>query len=92
MLVFEGALTALGVALILSCRNDRRNEHTASCSALPPGLLFTFTHVAVKALTGKIDTTVAEVFLSPYLWVAVRAGSRPSSRRRARSSSGPPCR
>jgi hypothetical protein len=38
------------------------------------GLLFTLTHVAVKALTGKIDTTVAAVLLSPYLYVAVLGG------------------
>ncbi len=74
MLIFEGALTALGVALILSCRSDRRNEHTGIVLGAAAGLLFTFTHVAVKALTGKIDTTVAEVFLSPYLWVAVLGG------------------
>jgi predicted permease len=30
--------------------------------------------VAVKALTGKIDTTVAEVLLSPYLYVAILGG------------------
>jgi hypothetical protein len=41
---------------------------------LSAGLLFTMTHVAVKALTGKIDTTVAEVLLSPYLYVALAGG------------------
>jgi hypothetical protein len=30
--------------------------------------------VAVKALSGKVDTTVAEVFLSPYLYVALVGG------------------
>ena len=41
---------------------------------LAAGLLFTTTHVAVKALTGKIDTTVAEVLLSPYLYMAMLGG------------------
>ena len=41
---------------------------------LAAGLLFTTTHVAVKALTGKIDTTVAEVLLSPYLYLAIAGG------------------
>ena len=74
MLIFEAALTALGVVLILSCRGDRRKEHTGIVLGVAAGLLFTFTHVAVKALTGKIDTTVAEVFLSPYLYVAILGG------------------
>jgi drug/metabolite transporter (DMT)-like permease len=74
MLIFEAALTALGVALILSCRSERRKEHTGIMLGVSAGLLFTFTHVAVKALTGKIDTTVVEVLISPYLWVAVLGG------------------
>jgi drug/metabolite transporter (DMT)-like permease len=74
MLIFEAAITAVGVALILSCRGDRREEHTGILLGVAAGLLFTFTHVAVKALTGKLDTTVAEVVLSPYLWVAILGG------------------
>ena len=74
MLMFEAALTALGVMLILSCRGDRREEHTGILLGVAAGLLFTGTHVAVKALTGKIDTTVAEVLLSPYLYVAILGG------------------
>jgi drug/metabolite transporter (DMT)-like permease len=36
MLIFEAALTALGVALILSCRSERRRSTRGSCSAWPP--------------------------------------------------------
>jgi drug/metabolite transporter (DMT)-like permease len=74
MLAFEGALAGIGAALILSCRNDGRKAEHGVLLGLAAGLLFTTTHVAVKALTGKIDTTVAEVFLSPYLYVAVLGG------------------
>jgi drug/metabolite transporter (DMT)-like permease len=74
MLIFEAALTAIGVVLILSCRSERRKEHTGVVLGVAAGLLFTMTHVAVKALTGKIDTSVAEVLLSPYLYVAVLGG------------------
>jgi drug/metabolite transporter (DMT)-like permease len=74
MLIFEAALTALGVVLILSCRGGRRKDQTGVVLGVAAGLLFTMTHVAVKALTGKIDTTVAEVFLSPYLYLAVLGG------------------
>jgi drug/metabolite transporter (DMT)-like permease len=74
MLIFEAALTAIGVVLILSCRNDERRDQHGILLGLAAGLLFTTTHVAVKALTGKIDTTVAEVLLSPYLWLAILGG------------------
>ena len=74
MLGFEAALAVLGVALILSCRHDRAASHAGILLGLAAGLLFTITHVAVKALTGKLDTTVAEVVLSPYLYVAILGG------------------
>jgi len=74
MLVFEIALTGLGVALILSCRSERRRDQSGVLLGLAAGLLFTMTHVAVKALTGKVDTTLAEVLLSPYLAIAVLGG------------------
>jgi drug/metabolite transporter (DMT)-like permease len=74
MLLFEAILVGLGAALILSCRNERRKSQHGVLLGLSAGLLFTTTHVAVKALTGKIDTTVAEVLLSPYLYIAVLGG------------------
>jgi drug/metabolite transporter (DMT)-like permease len=74
MLTFEAALAGLGVALILSCRHERTESHRGILLGLSAGLLFTITHVAVKALSGKIDTTVAEVLFSPYLYVAVLGG------------------
>lgn len=74
MLAFEAALAALGVALIVSCQSERRKSQRGVLLGLSAGLLFTTTHVAVKALTGKIDTTVAEILLSPYLYVALLGG------------------
>ena len=74
MLGFEAALAAIGVVLILSCRGQRRKSHHGVLLGLSAGLLFTITHVAVKALSGKVDTTVAEVLLSPYLYVAILGG------------------
>jgi drug/metabolite transporter (DMT)-like permease len=74
MLAFETALVALGVVLILSCRNEERKDQHGVLLGFAAGLLFTTTHVAVKALTGKIDTTVAEVLVSPYLYVAILGG------------------
>jgi drug/metabolite transporter (DMT)-like permease len=74
MLAFETALVALGVVLIMSCRNEERKDQHGVLLGLAAGLLFTTTHVAVKALTGKIDTTVAEVLVSPYLYIAILGG------------------
>jgi drug/metabolite transporter (DMT)-like permease len=74
MLGFEAALAATGVALILSCRGGRRRSSEGVLLGLSAGLLFTITHVAVKALSGKVDTSVAEVLLSPYLYVAILGG------------------
>ena len=74
MLAFETTLVAVGVVLILSCRNEERKDQHGVLLGLAAGLLFTTTHVAVKALTGKIDTTLAEVLLSPYLYIAILGG------------------
>jgi drug/metabolite transporter (DMT)-like permease len=74
MLAFEATLVAIGVVLILWCRDERRKSQHGILLGLAAGLLFTTTHVAVKALTGKIDTTVAEVFASPYLYLAILGG------------------
>jgi drug/metabolite transporter (DMT)-like permease len=74
MLAFEVALVGIGAVLILSSRDERRKSQQGVLLGLSAGLLFTMTHVAVKALTGKIDTTVAEVLTSPYLYMAVLGG------------------
>lgn len=74
MLVFEAALASIGVALVVSCNRGHTKSHHGILLGLAAGLLFTTTHVAVKALSGKIDTSVAEVLLSPYLYVAITGG------------------
>lgn len=74
MLVFEAALAALGVALIVSCSRGRSRSHHGVLLGLAAGLLFTSTHVAVKAVTGKVDAGIAEILLSPYLYVAIAGG------------------
>ena len=74
MLAFEAALAAVGVALIVSCNRGRARSHHGIVLGLAAGLLFTSTHVAVKALSGKIDAGIAEILLSPYLYVAIAGG------------------
>ena len=74
MLAFEAALASIGVALVVSCNRGRSKSHHGILLGLAAGLLFTTTHVAVKALSGKIDTSLAEVLLSPYLYIAIAGG------------------
>ncbi len=74
MLAFEGALAAIGVVLIVTCNRGRAQSHQGILLGLAAGLLFTSTHVAVKALSGKIDAGIAQILLSPYLYVAIAGG------------------
>ena len=74
MLAFEAALAAIGVALIVSCNTGRTKSHQGVLLGLAAGLIFTMTHVAVKALTGQADSGITSVLLSPYLLMAVAGG------------------
>jgi drug/metabolite transporter (DMT)-like permease len=74
MIAFEAALVGIGTALILTHRVERMRSQLGVLLGVAAGLLFTVTHVAVKALSGKADTTLAEVVLSPYLLIAVLGG------------------
>jgi drug/metabolite transporter (DMT)-like permease len=74
MLAFEAVIAAVGVVLIVSYARGRAASHHGILLALAAGLLFTTTHVAVKALSGKIDAGIAEILLSPDLYVAIAGG------------------
>jgi drug/metabolite transporter (DMT)-like permease len=74
MLAFEASIAAVGVVLILSYARGRARSLHGIVLALAAGLLFTTTHVAVKALSGKIEAGIAEILLSPYLYVAIAGG------------------
>jgi hypothetical protein len=55
MLAFECALVGLGTALILFHRANRSLSRHGVPLGVAAGLLFTVTHVAVKAITGEAD-------------------------------------
>jgi drug/metabolite transporter (DMT)-like permease len=74
MVAFEAALVGAGAALILSYGVERMRSQRGVLLGVAAGLLFTVTHVAVKALSGKADTSVAEIVVSPYLPIAVAGG------------------
>jgi drug/metabolite transporter (DMT)-like permease len=74
MLAFEAALIGAGTALILAHRLGRLRSRLGVLLGVSAGLLFSVTHVAVKALSGKADTSVAEIVTSPYLAIAAAGG------------------
>jgi drug/metabolite transporter (DMT)-like permease len=74
MIGFEAALVGVGTALLVSHRIQRRREHFGVLLGLAAGLLFTVTHVAVKAASGKFDAGLEAVLLTPYLPLAAAGG------------------
>jgi drug/metabolite transporter (DMT)-like permease len=74
MVAFEAALVGGGTALILTYRVERMRSQRGVLLGVAAGLLFTVTHVAVKALSGKADTSVVEIMATPYLPIAVAGG------------------
>jgi drug/metabolite transporter (DMT)-like permease len=71
MILVESALAALGAALILSQGSDRLRSERGVVLGLSAGLLFTATHVAIKATTGKLDHSVVTAIVNPFLLIAV---------------------
>jgi multidrug transporter EmrE-like cation transporter len=74
MIAFEGGLVGLGTLLILAERSPRAAGREGPLLGVAAGLLFTVTHVAIKATTGRLDTTFFDVVTSPYLLVAIAGG------------------
>jgi drug/metabolite transporter (DMT)-like permease len=71
MIAFEAALVGIGAALVLSSRMERARDQFGVMLGAAAGLLFTVTHVAVKAMSGKADTSVGEIVLNPFLLIAL---------------------
>ena len=74
MIAFELSLVGLGTALLVSCCTGRSRQQLGVLLGLAAGLLFTMTHVAVKALSGTVDRGVADVVFSPYVLIALLGG------------------
>jgi drug/metabolite transporter (DMT)-like permease len=70
MIAFEGTLAAAGACLILCYRMPRMRNQFGVLLGLAAGLLFTVTHVAVKAVTGLADSGPTS-FAQPYLLLAL---------------------
>jgi drug/metabolite transporter (DMT)-like permease len=63
MLAFESTLVGLGTALVLFHRANRSPPGHGVLLGVAAGLLFTVTHVAVKALIGEVDEDLAAVLV-----------------------------
>jgi drug/metabolite transporter (DMT)-like permease len=74
MIAFEAVLVGCGTALILTSRAERLHSQPGVLLAIAAGLLFTVTHIAVKALTGKVDTSLVGILGTPFLPIAVAGG------------------
>jgi drug/metabolite transporter (DMT)-like permease len=74
MVAFEAGLVALGTGLILCCRLESGRPQPGILLGLAAGLLFTVTHVAVKAASGSVDQGIGSVLATPYPVIAVAGG------------------
>src|SRR3954453_15563136 len=66
MIAFEGTLVVAGTGLILCYRMPRAQNQLGILLGAASGLLFTVTHVAVKAVTGLADAGPTS-YAQPYL-------------------------
>jgi drug/metabolite transporter (DMT)-like permease len=74
MIAFEAALVGIGTAMIVSCKNERLSDQRGVLLAVAAGMVFTMTHVAVKALSGKVDAGFADILMNPFLLLAILGG------------------
>lgn len=63
----EAGLVACGVGLIAARRSRRAREQRGVRLAAAAGLLFTVTHIAVKALSGTISVSDPSTLLTPWI-------------------------
>lgn len=72
MLAWESALVGIGTLLIVMHRNQRHDSRKGILLGVAAGLLFTVSHVAVKAATGNVEAGVLHA--APFVLVALASG------------------
>jgi hypothetical protein len=73
-IAFEGALLLGGALCFMSNRVERMKGQHGPLLGAGAGLLFTVTHIAIKALTGSIDLARPETLLSGWILLVVAGG------------------
>ena len=72
-IAFEGGLVALGILAFVAGRSDRGAARRGVLLGATAGLLFTISHVGIKALSGQIDLAHPSTLLTPWFFVIVGA-------------------
>jgi drug/metabolite transporter (DMT)-like permease len=72
MLAWESALVGIGTLLIVMHRSTERDSRKGILLGVAAGLLFTVSHVAVKAATGNVDQGVSHA--APFVLLALCTG------------------
>jgi drug/metabolite transporter (DMT)-like permease len=72
-IAFEGGLVALGLLLVLSHQADRVPGGRGNLLGAAAGLLFTVSHIGIKALTGSVSASDPGTWLTPWVPVVVVA-------------------
>jgi drug/metabolite transporter (DMT)-like permease len=72
-IAFEGGLVALGVLAFMVGRSGRGQGQRGVLLGATAGLLFTVSHIGIKALSGQIDISQPVTLLTPWMLVIVAA-------------------
>jgi drug/metabolite transporter (DMT)-like permease len=72
-IAFEGALIGLGVLLVVSHGAERVPGGRGNLLGAAAGMLFTVSHIGIKALTGSVAASDPGTWLSPWVLVVVLA-------------------
>jgi hypothetical protein len=72
-IAFEGALVGLALLLVISHQAERVPGGRGNLLGAAAGLLFTVSHIAIKALTGSVSASDAGTWLSPWVPLIVLA-------------------
>jgi drug/metabolite transporter (DMT)-like permease len=66
-IAFEGALVLIGILAMLGHRHPRTRGQAAPLLAAGAGLLFTVSHIAIKALTKQLSLSDPTTLLTPWI-------------------------
>jgi drug/metabolite transporter (DMT)-like permease len=72
-IAFEGVLIALGLVLIASHRVERVPGGRGNLLGAAAGLMFTVSHIGIKALTGSVSASNPGTWLTPWVPVIILA-------------------
>ncbi|MEA2450969.1 MAG: hypothetical protein QOG63_2901, partial [Thermoleophilaceae bacterium] len=70
-IAFEGGLVALGILAFTIGRSDRGRPQRGVLLGATAGLLFTMSHIGIKALSGQIDMSHPSTLLTPWFLVII---------------------